>query len=283
VVWFNVDDGLAFHRKTLRAGNAAMGLWVRAGAECAGQLTDGFVSTLLARQLGTAGEAGRLVDADLWHRAEHVDKCPECVEHGMLDVVARAAEPGFVFHEWWLRNRSRDQVERERAEARERMKKARTKNAGSRDVRPNTQRTNGGTSAEVRVRFGDPFLALPNQTPLLTLVGRLAVSDARGTAPPPAEQIALWQDLAGPGVDLEQEARRYLERNLGRPARDEAAAWVGWLRAGAARRPQPDRDPTATCGDPSCYGGWLPDDPDGRPVPCPTCRPHLQPVRTESA
>src|SRR4051812_8941676 len=105
MVWFNVDDGLAFHRKTLRAGNAAMGLWVRAGAECAGQLTDGFVSVLLARQLGKSAEIRALVDAELWHRSEHVDKCPECVENGMLLVVAQAGEPGFVFHEWWVRNR----------------------------------------------------------------------------------------------------------------------------------------------------------------------------------
>lgn len=30
--WFKVDDHLAFHRKTLAAGNEAMGLWVRAGS-----------------------------------------------------------------------------------------------------------------------------------------------------------------------------------------------------------------------------------------------------------
>jgi hypothetical protein len=83
------------------------------------------------------------------------------------------------------------------------------------------------------------------------LVGRLAVSDARGTAPPPAEQIALWQDIAGPGVDLEDEARAYLERNLGRPARDEAAAWIGWLKAGARRR-TPPTNPPPRCGSAEC-------------------------------
>ena len=30
--WFNVDDGFAFHRKAVRAGNAAIGLWTRAGS-----------------------------------------------------------------------------------------------------------------------------------------------------------------------------------------------------------------------------------------------------------
>jgi hypothetical protein len=293
MVWFNVDDGFAFHRKALRAGNAAIGLWTRAGAECGRQLTDGFVSTMLARQMGKPAEIRALVDVELWHRAEHVDKCPECVEHGMLEVVARAAEPGFVFHEWWLRNRSREQVEKERAEARDRMKRARTKppRSGERsgEVRANERRTNA------EVPGSDPGQARPGQaqTPLLTLVGRLAVSDARDAGPPPAEQIALWQDIAGPGTDLEAEARAYLERNLGRPARDEAAAWVGWLRAGARRREAQVHDAAARlggappllvpartpCTTPGCADGWLPDDPDtGAPRPCPTCRPHLRAV-----
>lgn len=30
MVWFLVDDNLAFHDKVTKAGNAAMGAWVRA-------------------------------------------------------------------------------------------------------------------------------------------------------------------------------------------------------------------------------------------------------------
>jgi hypothetical protein len=143
--------------------------------------------------------------------------------------------------------------------------------------RENQRRDNGSRNGVSHTTQARPGQA---STPLLTLVGRLAVSDARGT-PPPAEQIALWQDIAGPDVDLEAEARAYLERNLGRPARDEAAAWVGWLRKGArtprAINPSTGRD----CRTPRCDRGWLPpDDAEGRPVPCPTCRPHLQPVPT---
>ena len=40
---FEVDDQFAFHQKTLRAGNEAIGVWVRAGAWCAAYLTDGLV------------------------------------------------------------------------------------------------------------------------------------------------------------------------------------------------------------------------------------------------
>jgi hypothetical protein len=66
MVWFYVDDVLPFHERVLRAGNAAMGLWVRAGAWSSGQLTDGRIPAEVARQMGTAAEIRRLVDVGLW-------------------------------------------------------------------------------------------------------------------------------------------------------------------------------------------------------------------------
>lgn len=68
MVWFRVDDVLPFHQRVIEAGNAAMGLWVRAGAWSSGQLTDGFIPTSIARQMGTATEIKRLVAAGLWTR-----------------------------------------------------------------------------------------------------------------------------------------------------------------------------------------------------------------------
>jgi len=64
--WFKVDDNLAFHRKVVAAGNAAMGLWVRAGALCAQQLTDGFVPTHMAAVLGTPAQIKKLITVGLW-------------------------------------------------------------------------------------------------------------------------------------------------------------------------------------------------------------------------
>lgn len=94
--WFKVDDSLAFHAKVMRAGNAAMGLWVRAGSYAAQHLTDGRVERHVARTLGTAGEARRLVDVGLW------------VEH----------DDGYVFHEWDERQPSRvDVLDRRQREA----------------------------------------------------------------------------------------------------------------------------------------------------------------------
>ena len=75
---FQVDDDLAFHQKTLIAGNAAMGLWVRAGSHCQRLLTDGFISEDLARTLGSTAQVQRLILSGLWHKTDG----------------------GYMFHEW---------------------------------------------------------------------------------------------------------------------------------------------------------------------------------------
>lgn len=91
--WFRVDDNLAFHAKALAAGNAAMGLWVRAGSWSMQQLTDGYIPAQVARQLGKKIEAERLVVAGLWteggdgyHFHEWVGRQPSALD------VKRAAE-----------------------------------------------------------------------------------------------------------------------------------------------------------------------------------------------
>jgi len=96
MTWFKVDDTLAFHRKVVRAGNAAMGLWVRAGAHCSQQLTDGYVPTEIVAVLGTPAQAARLVKAGLWTEVDG----------------------GYQFHDWEAINPTRSDVEdRRRADA----------------------------------------------------------------------------------------------------------------------------------------------------------------------
>ncbi|GAB3372488.1 hypothetical protein [Amycolatopsis echigonensis] len=94
--WFNVDDGFADHPKAIRAGNAALGLWVRAGAWSAKHLTDGFVPEEIAFLHGTPTQAAKLVRTGLW----------------------RVAEGGFQFHDWSddRRNPTRAEVTRRRSE-----------------------------------------------------------------------------------------------------------------------------------------------------------------------
>lgn len=106
MTWFKVDDSLAFHRKTVAAGNPAMGLWVRAGSWSAQQLTDGFVPIDLARRLGTQGQAERLISAGFW----------------------LPSADGYDFHEWNGRNPSREQVQARRDAGAERLRKWRESN-----------------------------------------------------------------------------------------------------------------------------------------------------------
>lgn len=120
MVWFKVDDNLAFHHKAMAAGNPAIGMWVRAGSFCAQQLTDGFVPDHMVPTLGTKALAAKLVAAGLWHRVRN----------------------GFQFHEWETYQPTKSEVEKKRAEARDRMGRNRQNSrVGSSDVRANTERT----------------------------------------------------------------------------------------------------------------------------------------------
>jgi hypothetical protein len=121
MAWFKVDDGFAFHPKALEAGNAALGLWVRAGAWCGANLTDG---ALPKRMIGTLGaqarDARRLVEVGLW--VENKD--------------------GYRFHEWEKMQPTKAEVEADRAHNRARQKawRERQRNAVTDTV------TNDGTN-----------------------------------------------------------------------------------------------------------------------------------------
>lgn len=99
MTWFKVDDNLSFHPKALEAGNAALGLWVRAGSWSGANLTNGFIPRAIARQLGTKTNATRLVNAGLWHEVDG----------------------GYSFHEWDQRQPTKDDVEAEREANRKRQ------------------------------------------------------------------------------------------------------------------------------------------------------------------
>lgn len=101
MTWFKVDDNLAFHRKVVAAGNAAMGLWVRAGSWCSAHLTDGFVPDQMIAILGTPAQRDKLIKAGLWI----------------------AVDGGCQFHEWNEKGRQPTsqsvREEREKAAARQ--------------------------------------------------------------------------------------------------------------------------------------------------------------------
>src|SRR5690606_39065241 len=129
MVWFKVDDNLAFHHKVIAAGNPAIGLWVRAGSMCAQQLTDGFVPDHMILALGTPAQAKRLVTVGLWDRVKG----------------------GYTFHGWTERQPSKASVEAERAAAADRMRLARERKKGVSQT-PSPQ-VSGSRSPEQTAKF----------------------------------------------------------------------------------------------------------------------------------
>lgn len=98
MTWGRLDDKLHEHRKSHRAGTAAMGLWVLANSWCCDNWkTDGFVPERIIQRFGSAAydvaeNAATLVKSGLWFACEMDD------------------EPGYRFHDW---DQSRPTAERE--------------------------------------------------------------------------------------------------------------------------------------------------------------------------
>lgn len=80
--WFKVDDKLHDHRKSRKAGKAAMGVWVLAASWSTDNDQDGFVPADVLSRWGTPADARRLVEAGLWRETTH------------------KGEPGWRFHDW---------------------------------------------------------------------------------------------------------------------------------------------------------------------------------------
>jgi len=121
--WFRIDDKAHSHPKLIKAGNAALGLWLRCGAYAAQHLTDGIVPGVVAELYGTKPQATKLVKAGLWH--EH--------GHGCRSGCPDPAPGDYVFHDFLDdgRNTSRARHEAEKKKARDRQAKHRE---GSRET-----------------------------------------------------------------------------------------------------------------------------------------------------
>ena len=103
--WLKVSDTFTWSAQIVAAGNAATGLWARAGAWSMQQLTDGYVPAAIARSLGTAAEVKKLVDVGLWE--------PEA--------------DGYRFVDWFPDQLSAEKIQRERDAAAERKRRARSR------------------------------------------------------------------------------------------------------------------------------------------------------------
>jgi hypothetical protein len=128
---FQVDPDFYDHPKTTGMSDAAFSLWVRAGSFSAAKLSDGFVSEdVLVHTLRSSVEvADELVGRGLWRRRKG----------------------GFQFHQWGVRNLTRERVETDRATDRNRKRESRNsaKSHVEREiVRPDSDRTPDGIPGE---------------------------------------------------------------------------------------------------------------------------------------
>lgn len=108
--WFLVDDAFHSHHKTMATTPAALGLWVVAGSWAAANPDGGFVPLYVLPRLIPDWEqlAEELVAQRLWVRAKG----------------------GFRFRDWDHYQPTKEQVEKARANARERQRKRRDKLRG---------------------------------------------------------------------------------------------------------------------------------------------------------
>lgn len=224
MVWFLVDDVLPFHDRVLRAGNAAMGLWVRAGAYCSGHLTDGFISADAARTMGSAAEIRKLVAVGLWVPA-------------VVDDV-----PGYRFHAW---AESGDGMKRQptKAEVEEKRRKEREKKRAQRSGQPRgddgryvpdgvpggqTRGHPGGSTAGV-----PPYQPNPSLPPLLaSLEGGAPPVDNLGTIDEPPLRCPAHLGQARPP-----------RCGACKDARLEHEAWAATHPPAAEAAPPPRRPP----------------------------------------
>lgn len=113
--WFAVDDSAHTHPKIVKAGNAAIGLWMRCGSYAAQHLTDGIVPGPIATMYGTPPQIAKLTRLGLWHAAGHTcQRCPQ------------PADGDYVMHEYHQHgNPTRQEVLERRARAAEKKRKQR--------------------------------------------------------------------------------------------------------------------------------------------------------------
>ncbi|MEU3613440.1 hypothetical protein ABZ725_14150 [Streptomyces sp. NPDC006872] len=131
--WFRIDDKAHSHPKLIKAGNAALGLWLRCGAYAAQHLTDGVVPGVVAELYGTKPQAAKLVKAGLWH--EH--------GHGCSGGCPNPSPGDYVFHDFLEdgRNTSRARHEAEKKKARERQSKHREGIRGAGNADQNAEKS----------------------------------------------------------------------------------------------------------------------------------------------
>ncbi|QKN87568.1 hypothetical protein SEA_HFRANCETTE_42 [Streptomyces phage HFrancette] len=210
MTWFKVDDTAHMHPKLIKATNAALGLWLRAGSYAAQHLTEGIVPGVVAQLYGTAPQARKLVAAGLWH--EHGHTCPRCAQPDQGD---------YVMHDFLVYNPTKEKEQARRDAAADRQRRARDRAAEERkrsessanrpriDDDPSAEnserRSNRDAFSEETAGQGDPSQRdgmHPSRSPRpdptrSTSVGGTNPPTPRGPAGPAEQLLARWWETYG--------------------------------------------------------------------------------------
>lgn len=152
MAWFALDDGFDTHPKVRKAGNAAVGLFVRLGVHATRHLTEGHLDGDIVRQYGTEPNIRKLVAVGMLHPSGHA--CPRCPQ---------PADGDYVIHDYLDYNKSRAQIEAAREAARKRQQRGRetaraNRNRVGNGSEPGSNRSgNGADSERNRARKDPPF------------------------------------------------------------------------------------------------------------------------------
>lgn len=207
MTWMKIDDGLHGHRKALRAGAEAMGLWLMAGSWVADQLTDGFVPDYVVRQFvaDAPAVAARLVATGLWMEGEH------------------DGDRGWWFHDWLDHNPSREKVLEDRrkdAEKKARMRAALAeKRRKGRSTRPRGTPAGTPEGTPETTHSGTPRLPDPGSLPS----SGTPADGGRGAERPPSRVVVrpVPEHSPASSEQARAEARAVLDRKVPRSQRHE--------------------------------------------------------------
>jgi hypothetical protein len=169
--WFRVDDTLAAHPKTRRAGLAAMGLWTVAGSWSSQQLTEGFIPEWFVATWPHGKKlAAQLVAAGYW------------------DATTIDDEPGWQFHDWTDSNPTAEMEKERRRKARDRQRRLRERSADKREAAFDKALDEELSRSTSRVTYavsnGAPTRPDPTRPITTQEGGGSHVSSATASAPP---------------------------------------------------------------------------------------------------
>lgn len=288
MAWFALDDGFDSHPKVRKAGNAAVGLFVRLGVHATKHLTEGHLDGDIVTAYGTAATIRKLLTVGMLHEPGH--GCPRCPQ---------PAADGYYIHDYLDYNKSRAQIEAAREAARKRQQRGRDTaraNRNSRDsaanLRSNSRQndasfasncdenaplfddsTAGQEGASRRDTHegatGVPSPPLPSQNydgadvEGGTTGSSAAERDAFGPSPIDIDGFTITDAMRawslktfGPGLDVDYETAQFIDhfraQNVRRP--NWPAEWQKWIRRSAKFASERATRPPLR----AVSGGWQP-------------------------